>query len=125
MLVTGGSPALAGSSGSESPCSASHALVRFASSGTVVSARWTRSLLDWYTEAEKDPDAAREAAELFAHRYVITESFLGSLQKLRSAGLQLVDGRGAGLVRDYRFARLSEAEVNGLFDAIAQGFDNA
>ena len=93
--------------------------------GSVVSARWTRSLLDWYTDAEKDPAAVREDAELFAHRYVITESFLGSLQKLRSAGLQLVDGRSAGLVRDYRFVRLGEAEVNSLFDAITEGFDNA
>ena len=92
--------------------------------GTVVSARWTRSLLDWYAAAGADPSAVREAAGLFARRYVITESFLGSLQKLRSAGLQLVDGR-SGLVRDYRFARLGAEEVNTLFNAVKEGFDEA
>ncbi|MBO6041338.1 MAG: hypothetical protein J6P58_09005 [Oscillospiraceae bacterium] len=54
--------------------------------GTVVSVRWARSLLEWYAAAGKDPAAAQEAAALFARRYVITESFLGSLARLRSAG---------------------------------------
>ena len=92
--------------------------------GTVVSARWTRTLLDWYSDTGKDCSAAREAAELFSRRYVITEGFLGSLQKLRSAGEQLVESR-AGLVRDYRFAALSSEDVNGLFDAILEGFREA
>lgn len=92
--------------------------------GTVVSARWTRSMLEWYASAGEDPAAAREASELFARRYVITESFLGSLQKLRSAGEQLVSGR-SGLVRDYRFAELGAGEVDALFNAIREGLENA
>ena len=92
--------------------------------GTVVSVRWTRSLLEWYASERKDPAAAQEAAALFARRYVITEGFLGSLNKLRAAGEQLVCGQ-SGLVRDHRFADFDAATVDELFDAVLAGFSEA
>ena len=87
--------------------------------GTVVSVRWVRSMLEWYAE-RKDPAAAREAAAQFARRYVITEGYLGSLHRLRTAGEQLVSGE-LGLVRDYRLNGMDAAAVRELFDAIEEG----
>ena len=92
--------------------------------GTVVSVRWTRSLLDWYAAAGQDPEAAREAAALFARRYVVTGGFLGSLNRLRAAGEQLVTGQ-LGLVRDYRFADFDAGTVDELFRAIQAGLEEA
>ena len=92
--------------------------------GTVVSVRWTRSLLDWYAAAGQDPEAAREAAALFARRYVVTGGFLGSLNRLRAAGEQLVTGQ-LGLVRDFRFADFDAGTVDELFRAIQAGLEEA
>ena len=89
--------------------------------GTVVSVRWTRSMLDWYADGQ-DAGSARAAAEVFARRYTVTESFLASLARLRAAGDQLVSGQ-LGLVRDYAPGTWTEETVNTLFDAILEGLE--
>ena len=94
------------------------------SAGTVVSVRWARSILEWYAQSGCDSAAAREQAALFARRYVITEGFQGSLNRLRAAGEQLVTGR-LGLVRDYRANDMDVTAVSELFTAISAGLGDA
>ena len=90
--------------------------------GAMTSVRWARSLLEWYSASALDGDAARDAAEIFARRYVVTSSFQGGLAKLRTAGQQLVSGE-LGLVRDYTPGTWSGQDVDSLFDAIQAGLD--
>jgi len=89
-----------------------------AAAGTVVSVRWARMLLDWYSSMGEDPVAARVQAERFAGSRVLTgDRWTESLEKLRTAGLQLASGE-LGLVRDGNGHSWSADTVNELFDAL-------
>ena len=86
--------------------------------GMVVSVRWTRMLLDWYSSVGEDREIALTAAESFARDRVLTGGAMAeSLEKLRSAGLQLASGE-LGLVRDRSGRTWSAETVNTFFDAL-------
>lgn len=90
--------------------------------GTVVAMRWTRSLLEWYDKSGEDVFAVYEDAKTYAWMYSTDGDVLPrKLDRLRTAGLQLVSG-SLGLVRDRSGgSRWSEDTVNDLFDAIRAG----
>ena len=90
--------------------------------GTVVAMRWTRSLLEWYDRSGEDVFAVYEDAKAYAWMYSTDGDTLPrKLDRLRTAGLQLVSG-SLGLVRDRSGgSRWSEDTVNDLFDAIRAG----
>ena len=86
--------------------------------GTVVSVRWARMLLDWYSSVGEDGDFARSAAAHYARFRVLPPGKMAdSLAKLRAAGLQLASGE-LGLVRDRNGRTWSADTVNALFDAL-------
>ena len=92
-------------------------------SGTLVSMRWARSLLEWYTGGGEDVFFTYEDAKLYARTYPADGDALPQkLERLRSAGLQMVSG-GTGLVRDRGGARWTEDTVNDLFDALRAGLN--
>ena len=89
-----------------------------AAAGTVVSVRWARRLLDWYASVEEDGDFTRLAAAGYARSRVLDKAGMAdSLEKLRTAGLQLASGE-LGLVRDRNGRSWSADTVNDLFDAL-------
>lgn len=90
--------------------------------GTVVSARWARNLLEWYTGSGEDPFRVYEDAKAYALRYGSGgEELVSKLERLRTAGLQTVSGQ-LGLVRDRSaWEDWDEDTVNGFFDAVRAG----
>ncbi len=92
-------------------------------SGRLVSMRWARSLLEWYTNGGEDVFFTYEDAKTYARTWSADGDVLPQkLERLRSAGLQLVSG-GTGLVRDRGGARWTEDTVNDLFDALRAGLN--
>lgn len=90
--------------------------------GTVVSARWARNMLEWYTGSGEDPFRVYEDAKAYGFRYGSGGAeMVAKLERLRAAGLQTVSGQ-LGLVRDRSaWEDWDEDTVNGFFDAVRAG----
>ena len=91
--------------------------------GTVVSVRWARQMLEWYSRSGEDPFTAYEDAKSYGWNYYTGSDVLPEkLERLREAGLQLVSG-GLGLIREpgFRNTGWTEDTVNDLFDAVEAG----
>ena len=90
--------------------------------GTVVSARWARSMLEWYSGVGEDPFRVYDDARNYGFAYGSGgEEMIGKLERLRAAGLQAVSG-SAVLVRDRgAWENWDMDTVDLFFDAVRAG----
>ena len=89
--------------------------------GTVVSARWARNMLEWYTGSGEDPFRVYEDAKVYGWQYGSDGELVSKLERLRAAGLQLVSGQ-LSLIRDRgAWENWDENTVNSFFDAVRAG----